>query len=173
VTFSWAIGAGPDTILASYQHVNGEPLFDLGILVDEWNLHTARRRPAGRVMEPRTETPPPDDEDAADRAAIDAVLADLRWRRRTPSGADVLAVGDARMGRAIAYRQSQFVYESTTPTRYRTTRCTFSAAAAARRLMLMELGHVSRLRTGMPRIQPNRLAPHCIIEEGPTGFGLT
>jgi hypothetical protein len=41
-------------------------------------------------------------EDAADRAAIDAVLADLRWQRRTPSGADVLAVGDARMGRVVA-----------------------------------------------------------------------
>jgi hypothetical protein len=173
VTFSWAIGAGPDTILASYQHVNGEPLFDLGIPVDEWNLHTARRRPAGRVMEPTIETPPPDDENAADRAAIDTVLADLRWQRRTPSGADVLAVGDARMGRAIAYRQSQFVYESTTPTRYRTTRCTFSTAAAARRFMLMELGHVFRLRTGMPRIQPNRLARHCTIEEGPTGVELT
>ena len=174
VTFSWAIGAGPDTILASYQHVNGEPLFDLGIPVDEWNLHTAARRPpGGPVMEPRIETPPPDDEDAADRAAIDAVLADLRWQRRASSGADVLAVGDARMGRAIAYRQSLFVYESTNPTRYRTARCTFTTAAAARRFMVMELGHVFRLRTGMPRIQPDRLAPHCTIEEGPTGFELT
>jgi hypothetical protein len=60
VTFSWAIGAGPDTILASYQHVNGEPLFDLGIPVDEWNLHTAARRPpGGPVMEPRIEPPLP------------------------------------------------------------------------------------------------------------------
>ena len=37
----------------------------------------------------------------------------------------------------------------------------------------MELGHVFRLRTGKPMIQPNRLAPHCTIEEGPTGFELT
>ena len=114
VTFSWAINADPDTIVASYQHVNGEPLFDLGIPVDEWNIHTARGRPGGRVAQPRVETPPPDDEGAADRAAIDAMLADRRWERRAPSGGDLLWVGDRYQGRAIAYRQSQFVYESTT-----------------------------------------------------------
>jgi hypothetical protein len=123
VGFSWAINAEPDLIVASYQHVNGEPSFDLGIPVDEWRIHTARRRPVGRVTQPRVETPPPDDEDAADRAAIDAVLADLRWERRAPSGADVLAVGDRYQGRAIAYRQSQFVYESTAGSgRYRDAR---------------------------------------------------
>ena len=86
VTFSWAINADPDTIVASYQHVNGQPLFDLGIPVDEWSIHTARGRPGGRVAQPRVETPPPDDEGAADRAAIDAMLADRRWERRAPSG---------------------------------------------------------------------------------------
>jgi hypothetical protein len=46
--------------LASYQHVDGLPLFDLGIPADEWNLH--RRRPKAKVMGPETETPPPDEE---------------------------------------------------------------------------------------------------------------
>ena len=174
VTFSWAINAEPDTIVASYQHVNGEPLFDLGIPDDEWRIHTARRRPGGRVVQPRVEAPPPDEEDAADRAALDAVLADLRWERRVPSGADVLAVGDRYQGRAIAYRQSQFVYESMDRSgRYRDTKGTFSVAAAARRFLLVELGDVFRGKTGMPRIRPNQLAPHCAVEEGPTGFELT
>jgi hypothetical protein len=48
------------------------------------------------------ETPPPDVDDAADQLAIDAVLAGLRWQRRPPSGADVLAVADKYQGRAIA-----------------------------------------------------------------------
>ena len=170
--FSWAIDADPDTVLASYQHVNGLPLFDLGIPVDEWNLHR-RRRPSGRVMEPAVETPPPDAEDTADQLAIDAALADLRWQRRPPSGADVLAVADRYQGRAIAYRQSQFVYESTSPSGHRTTKATFSTAAAARRFMLIELREVFRGKAGMPRIASDRLAPHCAIEEGPTGFELT
>jgi hypothetical protein len=169
--FSWAIDAHPDAILASYQHVNGLPLFDLGIPVDEWNLHQ-RRRPAGKVMEPAVETPPPDDQDPADQPAIDAVLADLRWQRRPPSGADLLAVADRYQGRAIAYRQSQFVYESTSPSGHRAVKATFSTAAAARRFMLTELRDVFRRRTGMPAITSNRLAPHCTIEEGPTGFEL-
>ena len=174
VTFSWAINADPDAIVASYQHVNGEPLFDLGIPVDEWNIHAARGRPVGRVAQPRVETPPPDDEGAADRAAIDAMLADRRWERRAPSGGDLLWVGDRYQGRAIAYRQSQFVYESTTGAgRYRDTKATFSTAAAARRFLLIDLGDVVRRWAGMPRIQPNRLAPDCTLEEGPTGFELT
>lgn len=174
MTFSWAIGAEPDAILASYQHVNGEPLFALGIPVDEWRIYAARgRRPGGPIMQPRVETPPPDDENAADRAAIDAILADLRWERWAASGADVLLVGDRYQGRAIAYRQSQFVYETTDRRgRTRDTKATFSAAAAARRFMLTDLGDVLRLKTGMPRIQPNRLAPDCTIEEGPTGLEL-
>jgi hypothetical protein len=171
MTFSWAIGAGRDTILASYQHVNGLPLFDLGIPADEWNLHQ-RRRPSAKVMEPEVETPPPDDEDPAERLAIDAALADLRWQRRPPSGADVLSVADKYQGRAIAYRQAQFVYESTSPSGYRTAKATFSTAAAARRYMLIELGEVFRVRTGMPKLRSDRLAPHCSIEEEPTSLEL-
>jgi hypothetical protein len=82
--YSWVIGADRDTVLACYRHVNGLPLLDLGIPADEWNLHR-RRRPSEKVMEAAVETPPPDDEDPADRLAIDAVLADLRWQRRPPS----------------------------------------------------------------------------------------
>ena len=102
------------------------------------------------------------------------MLADRCWERRAPSGGDLLWVGDRHQGRAIAYRQSQFVYESMTGMgRYRDTKATFSTAATARRFLLLELGDVVRRWTGMPRIQPNRLAPHCTLEEGPTGFELT
>ena len=38
--------------------------------------------------------------------------------------------------------------------------------------MIMELGHILRLRTSQPRIQPNRLAPGCTLEKGPTGFDV-
>jgi hypothetical protein len=166
VIFSWVIDADPAAIVASYQHPNGEPLFDLAIpLVAE----TSERWPDHVMAPPPIEIPPPDDEEV-DQATIDAMLAQLGWERRQPSGADVVLVGEPRVGRAIAYRQSQFVYESVTPPDHRRTRCTFSTAAAARRFMIMELGHVLRLRTPLPRIQPNRLAPGCTIEKGPTGF---
>lgn len=159
--------------MASHQHANGEPLFDLGISPDQWapaDAGARDRRGAG-VTEPRIETPPPDDEGAADRATINAVLADLGWQRHAPSGFDVLAVGD-HVGRAIAYRQSQFVYESTVAPDYRNTQCTFSTSAAARRWLITELSGNLRLRTGMPRIQPNRLAPQCTLERAPTGWDL-
>ena len=171
--FSWAVGAEPDAILASYRHVNGLPLFDLGIPADEWNLHQ-RRRPGGRVLEPEVETPPPDVDDAADQLAIDEVLADLRWERRPPGGADVLAVADRYQGRAIAYRQAQFVYETMSGKGgHRNGKATFSSAAAARRYMIIDLRAVFRTRTGMPKIGSDRLAPDCSVEEGPTGLELS
>ena len=49
---------------------------------------------------------------------------------------------------------------------------TFSTAAAARRFMIMELSKLLRLRTLLPKIQLNRLAPGCTIEKGPTDFEL-
>jgi hypothetical protein len=169
VTFSWVVDAELATIDASYRHINGEPLFDLGIRATESEVF---ERPRGRVMEPPPiEVPPLDDEDVDD-ATIDAVLSDFGWERREPSEADILAVGDAQTGRAIAYRQSQFVYESVVQPDYRKAMCTFSAAAAARRFMIMELSKLLRLRTPLPKIQPNLLAPGCTIEKGPTDFEL-
>jgi hypothetical protein len=168
VTFSWVIDADPATIDASYRHLNGEPLFDLGIRAEP----EVFERPRGRIMDPPPiETPPVDDEDV-DLDTIDAVLAEFGWKRRQPSGADILAVGDAQVGRAIAYRQSQFVYESVVHPDYRKAMCTFSTAAAARRFMISELSKLLRLRTQLPKIQPNRLAPGCTIEKGPTDFEL-
>jgi len=168
VIFSWVIDAEPAAIVESYRHPNGEPLFDLGLstIIEE------PERPRGRVMDPPgIETPPADDEEV-DHVTVDAVLSELGWDRCTPSEADVLRVGEPRVGRAIAYRQSQFVYESVIPPDYRHARCTFSSARAARRFMIMELGQILRLRTSLPRIQPNRLAPGCTIEKGPTGFDV-
>ena len=46
---------------------------------------------------PPIETPPPDTDDI-DLVTIDAVLADFGWERRQPTGADVIAVGDAQSG---------------------------------------------------------------------------
>jgi hypothetical protein len=168
VTFSWVIDAAPAAIVASYRHPNGEPLFDLGVPADV----EKQDRPRGRLMDPPPiETPPADDEEV-DQATIDAVLTELNWLRRTPSGADILLIGDEQVGRAIAYRQSQFVYESVVFPDYRKARCTFSTAAAARRFMIADLGHVLRLRTSLLKIRPNRLAPGCTLEKGPTGFDV-
>ena len=168
VTFSWVINADPATIAASYRNINGEPLFDLGIRAEA----ELAERPGGRALNPPPiEVPPPDNYDI-DLATIDAVLADHGWKRRQPSGTDVLAVGDRQVGRAIAYRQSQFVYESVVSPDYRNVMCTFSSAAAARRFMIMELCRLLRMRTRLPRIQPNRLAPGCTMEKGPTDFEL-
>lgn len=169
VTFSWVIDADPATIVASYGHVNGEPLFDLGVTADT----VGRERPRARVMDPPPIEPPPPDDEEVDQATIDRVLAELGWERRPASGAEVLAVGHGEVGRAISYRQSQFVYESVVGPDYRKAHCTFSTAAAGRRFMIMELGRILRMRTRLPRIQPNRLAPACTIEKGPTGFNLT
>jgi hypothetical protein len=165
-TFSWVIGAEPTAIVASYQHPNGEPLFDLGIAA-------AVERQPGRAMDPAPiETPPPDDE-KVDQATIQAVLAEVGWEDTTPSG-DVLSVsGPGQVGRAIAYRHSQFIYESVVDLNYRKAIATFSSAAAARRFMIMELSSTLRMRHRLPKIQPSRLAAGCTIEKGPTGFQIT
>ena len=166
VTFSWVIDADPGAIVASYRHPNGEPLFDLGV-----SVHMEKQqRPRGRLMDPLPVEIPPADDEEVDQATIDSVLTELGWVRRTPSGVDVLLVGDEQVGRAIVYRQSQFVYESVVFPDYRKARCTFSTAAAARRFMIAELGHVLRLRTSLLTIRPNRLAAGCTLEKGPTGF---
>jgi hypothetical protein len=173
VLFSWVVGVDLARILASYKHSNGEPLFDLGIAADAADRVTPTR-PRARVMDPPPiEPPPPDDEDL-DQAAIDRVLAELHWERRQASGAEVLTVvGPGEVGRAISYRQSQFVYESVVDADYRKAKCTFSTAAAGRRFLVMELSRIRRMQTRLPRIRRNRLAPACAIEKGPTGFGLT
>jgi hypothetical protein len=170
VNFSWVVGADPTAIVASYQHPNGEPLFDLGAPP----AAQEPRRLTGRVMDVAPiEVPPPDDEEV-DQATIDAVLADLGWVRGASSGATILAaVGPGDVGRAISYRQSQFGYETLVGSDYRSTISTFSTAAAARRFMIMELSAMLRMRRRLPRIQLNRLAPGYGIEKGPTGFALS
>jgi hypothetical protein len=170
VTFSWVINADPAAIVASYQHPNGEPLFDLGVPV----TIAKPKRPKRRLRKaPPIELPPADAEEV-DQGTIDAVLADLGWERRIASGAEILAaVGPGQIGRAICYQQSQFVYESVVESDYRSTVCTFSTAGAARRFMIMELSAILRMQRRLPKIQLNRLAPGCGIEKGPTGFELS
>jgi hypothetical protein len=169
VTFSWVIGADPAAIVASYQHPNGEPLFDLGVPAA---IEKPRRR-RGRARKPPIEVPPPDAEEV-DQTTIDTVLADLGWRRRKASAGEILAVvGDGEVGRAICYRQSQFVYESVVESDYRSTVCTFSTAGAARRFLIMELSAILRMRRRLPKIQLNRLGSGCKIEKGPTDFELS
>jgi hypothetical protein len=170
VTFSWVIDADPAAIVASYQDSDGQPLFDLGLPATD---QQAEQLP-GRVMDPPViETPPPDAEQV-DQATIEAVIADLGWEFGTPSGADVFFVsGPGQVGRAIAYRQSQFIYESVVDRDYRKVIATFATAAAARRFMIMELSSMLRTRYRLPKIQPNRLAIGCSIEKGPTDFEIT
>jgi hypothetical protein len=170
VNFSWMIDADPAAIVASYQHPNGEPLFDLGVPA---TIEQPKRRRRRTRKPPPIEVPPPDDVEV-DHATIDGVLADLGWERRTPSGAEILVVvGPGEVGRAISYRQSQFVYESVVESNNRSTVCTFSSAAAARQFMIMELSAILRMQRRLPKIQLNRLAPGCAIEKGPTGFELS
>ena len=85
VTFSWVVDADPATIDASYRHINGEPLFDLGIRATETELF---ERPRGRALEPPPIEVSPLDDEEVDYATIDAVLADFDWERRKPSEAD-------------------------------------------------------------------------------------
>jgi hypothetical protein len=171
VQFSWVAMAEPADIAASYRHINGEPLFDLGIEPDSWPSEPRRPR---RVMGPQpVEPPPPDNLNAADIAVIDEVAARLSWERRPPVGVDILSIGDEQVGRAITYRQSQFVYEHTVGETYRSAVGTFSTAAAARRFMVAELSDLLRQRKRMSRITPKRVGPDCAIEKGPTGFLVT
>jgi hypothetical protein len=169
VTFSWVIDADPAAVVVSYRHPNGEPLFDLGVPATK----EKPKRPKRRLMRPpKIEVPPPEHAEV-DHATIDTVLADLGWERRTPSGAEIMVVvGAGEVGRAISYRQSQFVYESVVEADYRSTICTFSTAAAARRFMIMELSKMRRMHRRLPRIQLNRLAPGCTLEKRPTDFEL-
>jgi hypothetical protein len=83
VTFSWVIDAAPTAIVASYGHVNGEPLFDLGITAEA----VVTERPPARIMDPPPIESPPPDEEAVDHATIDGVLAELGWERRPAAGA--------------------------------------------------------------------------------------
>jgi hypothetical protein len=170
VTFSWVIDAAPTAIVASYGHVNGEPLFDLGITAEA----VVTERPPARIMDPPPIESPPPDEEAVDHATIDGVLAELGWEPRPAAGAEVLAVvGPGQVGRAISYRQGQFVYESVVDSDYRKVQGTLSTAAAGRRFLLLELGVILRMRWRLPRIRLNRLAPACAIEKGPTAFELS
>jgi hypothetical protein len=170
IGFSWVARAEPADIAASYRHFNGEPLFDLGLPVEaQWPAPPAPRR----VMAPPPVEKPQDDLDAADLAVIDAVAAVLKWARRPATGAEILSVGDDQVGRAISYRQSQFVYEHTVGRDWRKIECTFSTAAGARRFLIAELGSILRMRTRMRTIRPKLAAPDCHIERGPASFLVT
>ena len=121
-------------------------------------------------MDPPHRNTTPDTEDI-DLATIDAVLADIGWERR-PRRPTFSRWEMRRWAEPSLYRQSQFVYESVVRPDYRNVMCTFSSAAAARRFMIMELSAMLRMRTRLPKIQLNRLAPGCTIEKGPTDFEL-
>jgi hypothetical protein len=164
IGFSWVARAEPADIAASYRHFNGEPLFDLGLPVEgQWPAPPAPRG----VMAPPPVEKPPDDLDAADLAVI---AAELKWARQPATGAEILSVGDDQVGRAISYRQSQFVYEHTVGRDWRRIECTFSTPAGARRFLIAELGSILRMRTRMRTIRPKLAAPDCHIERGPTSF---
>ena len=168
--FSWVARAEPADIAASYRHVNGEPLFDLGLPVE---AQPPAPSPPRRVMAPPPVEKPPHDLDAADLAVIDALAAELNWSHRPATGAEILSVGDDQVGRAISYRQSQFLYEHTVGRDWRKIECTFSTAAGARRFLIAELGGILRMRTRMRTIRPKLAAPDCHIERGPTSFLVT
>lgn len=165
--FSWLATATPTDIARSFRHLNGEPLFDLGVRFDT-------PRPPGRAMDPQpVEVPPSEGIDPADLAVIDDVAARLGWARRPAEGTEVLALGDGQVGRALTYRRSQFVYESTVGATDRKAICTVATAAAARRFLVAELGGILRMQARLPIVLPSRPAPGCTIEQEPTGFNVT
>ena len=172
--FSWIASAAPADIAASYRHVNGEPLFDLG--VEPWTWPPPQPPRPRRIMAPpRIETPPPDDLTAADLAVIDGFAATIGWSRRPAEGAEILVVTQPLIGRAISYRRGQFVYEHPEPDRDdRSVICSFSTAVAARRFLLADLGSILRLRRrDLPAINPKTPGPLCTVEKGPTSIVVT
>jgi hypothetical protein len=169
VLFSWLATATPVDIARSFRHLNGEPLFDLGVRFD-----TRQQRPPGHATDPQpVETPPSEGIDTADLAVIDDVAARLGWARRPAEGTEVLALGDGQVGRALTYRRSQFVYESTVGADDRKAMATFATAAAARRFLVAELGGILRMQARLPIVRASRPAPGCTIEKEPTGLKVT
>jgi hypothetical protein len=170
--FSWVAMAEPAVIAASCRHVNGEPLFNLGVKAGSWPPKPRRPR---RIKPPAApETPPPDNLDPRDLAVIDDMVASLGWTRQVPTEGYLLAVEEQYMGRAISYRQSQFVYEKTLPdVPDASAVCAFSTADAARRFLLADLGGILRTRRMLPAIHPKGLAAGCEIEKGPTSILMT
>ena len=171
IRFSWIALSDPAEIAASCRNVNGEPLFHLGVEPGSWPPKPAPPQP--ELPPEPIEIPPPEDVDPTHLAVIDEIAALLGWTRRTPVEAEVLAVGDQYMGRAVSYRHSRFMYENTLPDDYRSAVCAFSTADVARRFLLFDLGTILRTRRRLPIIRPNRLAPGCDIDKGPNFIVLT
>jgi hypothetical protein len=106
VIFSWVIDAEPAAIVELSAPERGAT-FDLGLARD----HRRARTAAGPCHGPARDRDSACRRREVDRVTVDAVLSELGWDRCTRSEADVLRGWRPRVGRAIAYRQSQFVYE--------------------------------------------------------------
>lgn len=164
--FSWAVQVSPAEIAASYGHVNGEPLFDLGITDPQPWLDP---QPMVSTLKPRPAEVPPPDPDASDEDAVVAETAvEIGWTPQPAEAADLLAVGQDGVGRLICYRHGSYQYQSFVRDQ-RSITATFTSAGAARRFLVMEIGAIWRLRQpGFRIIRIHRPGPGFTVTKGPT-----
>ena len=109
VTFSWVIDADPATIAASYRHINGEPLCDLGIRAETELVE----RPRGRALDPPPRTEHDEPGERGRPAARSVIRSGDGVGRGKADGADgqddelFAALGDGRLRReALARRMA-------------------------------------------------------------------
>jgi hypothetical protein len=123
-------------------------------------------RPAGPVA-----VPPPDAFLERDREVIKAVAHELGWRLTAVTAPDLLAVASDDVGRVIAFRQGNYVYESFTND-HRYGKASFSSFRSARRFMIMDMAIILRMQRGLPPLRPSRPADGFGLERTPTGYRL-
>jgi len=169
--FSWAVQASPAEIAASYGHVNGKPLFDLGITDPRpW----VDPQPVVSTLKPRqAEVPPPDPDAGEEDALIAEAAAEIAWTPQPVAAADLLAVGQDEVGRVICYQHGAFQYQTFVQDR-RKIISTFTSAGAAHRFLVMEIGAIWRLRQpGFRIIRVHRPRPEFTVTKGPTEFEVS
>jgi hypothetical protein len=124
-------------------------------------------RSAGRVA-----MPPPDAFIEPDREVIKAVAGQLGWRLTPVTPPDLLAVASDDVGRVIAFRQGNYVYESFADNDHRYGKASLSSFRSARRFMIMDMATILRMQQGLPPLRPGRPVAGFNLERTPTGYRL-
>lgn len=166
VLFSWVATATPADIAASFRHINGEPLFDLGI-----RFETRQQPPLQRV----TDSEPVESDLAlqADLGIVDDFLAEsLLWSRRPSWDPIILDVADFDAEWVLGRGEAGHLFERRSQGG-RTVSGTFSSARGARRFAVMELGRLWRESRPMRPIWHRVPAPGTQVQSVPAGHRLT
>lgn len=166
VLFSWVATAPPADIAASFRHINGEPLFDLGI-----RFETRQQPPLRGVMD--SEPVESDPALQADLAIIDDFLAEsLLWSRRPSWDPIILDVADFDAEWVLRRDEGGYLFERRSQGG-RTASGTFSSARGARRFAVMELGRLWRESRPVRSIWHRVPAPGTQVHSVPAGHRLT